>query len=1005
MLDVSEVDGQKFLVQVTDYAMNAVTYEIEVDLGDIAVPDRIAFDLTYGYWVGYNQSSKWPLPEWMPSSETFYAGVWLDHVLLASTNEGKLYVMPENDPSDKNYIGKMDVVLTDMAYNAADGEVYSIAENKLYTVNRLNGTVTEIGEIGVTTNTLACDANGTFYSQKLETGEIYSYTRSTLSEPTLLVEIPRMPSVSVQGMEIDPNTGMLCWNTYRYEYYGDWLVTYGVYFEINPETGEYKRIVDLWNNLTCLMIPKKSGGGDWMEPVDTVDGVEISRDTLELLSGSTGKLSATVTPWTATDRTVTWSTSDASVATVNEEGVVTGVAEGVCTITATANLDTNFSASCTVTVSTVKTTLKGILMDPNEQTRLFTWNTEDESGWKAGNELSIGLLSATLDTDRNQLVVMDSYCNTHLVDPETGAILKSAEVTLGVPLGDMAYSTVFSTEDTPMVSSIYGSIFLTPQNPLEPDGLGFNMSSRLSLAGATELAAVTSLGYEQYYEKSTGTLVDAEHLILLDNVGNVWNMWLYSNGKGGKSASVDYYPSTMRVLDFPGVAGMLFCSMVVGEDGCLYVSYFDGDTCRMYRLHFDPMEKMYMADPLGEMGDGVWPASLYAAESNVKPDATMGFAPTGKEVELQATDNSAVLLNAASETEKAPTGKLNAVTGQSTPRRSAETSCDCKDNTVTLTITADTETTNGLYTVSYDASKLTLTDKASGCALRSFTEADGQITFGFAAGTALPKDTVLATLTFAVKDGDEAAFTVTKAQENAAHPAEAENVTLAITGHSWGEWTTTEEAGCFRDGLMTRTCTACGETETKVIPANSDNCPSKAFTDLDTAAWYHEGVDYALENGLMNGTGVGIFEPDANVTRAMIVTVLYRMAGEPETKTAAPFVDVPGNAYYAKAVAWAYENKIVLGITADRFVPDVPATREQLVTLLYRYAEYAGMDMTAQGSLDGFKDKDDVSDYARGAVAWAVGAGLLKGDNGRLLPDDASTRAQFATILSRFAEN
>lgn len=322
MLDVSEVDGQKFLVQVTDYAMNAVTYEIEVDLGDIAVPDRIAFDLTYGYWVGYNQSSKWPLPEWMPSSETFYAGVWLDHVLLASTNEGKLYVMPENDPSDKNYIGKMDVVLTDMAYNAADGEVYSIAENKLYTVNRLNGAVTEIGEIGVTTNTLACDANGTFYSQKLGTGEVYSYTRETLTKPTLLTTVPGLPAIPMQGFEIAPNTGTLCWNSYYAQYFGTWAFNTGWYIEINTQTGEYRKCVNLMDNLSCLIIPETAGAGGWTESVDTVDGLRLSRDTLELLPGSSAMITVNITPWNAGDRTVTWSSSDESVATVNEDGIV-----------------------------------------------------------------------------------------------------------------------------------------------------------------------------------------------------------------------------------------------------------------------------------------------------------------------------------------------------------------------------------------------------------------------------------------------------------------------------------------------------------------------------------------------------------------------------------------------------------------------------------------------------------------------------------------------------------
>lgn len=305
----------------------------------------------------------------------------------------------------------------------------------------------------------------------------------------------------------------------------------------------------------------------------------------------------------------------------------------------------------------------------------------------------------------------------------------------------------------------------------------------------------------------------------------------------------------------------------------------------------------------------------------------------------------------------------------------------------------------------------------------------------------MPAGTVLATLTFEAQADTEAVFTVTLVEENDRHPGTAEDVTLTVpehdylvsvvpatceeggytlhtckncghsyvdnetpaTGHSFGNWEITTAADCFRDGLETRTC-HCGETETRVIPASSDHCPSKAFSDLNCSSWYHEGVDYVLSTGLMKGMGNGVFAPNTTVTRGMIVTMLYRLAGEPDAENPTPFTDVARNKYYANAVAWAYENEIAMGVTDTRFAPEAPATREQVVTFLYRYAKFVGMDVSAQGSLRDFSDGQTVSAYAEEAVAWAVGRGLLVGDNGNLLPRDTATRAQLATIIFRFLE-
>ncbi len=178
------------------------------------------------------------------------------------------------------------------------------------------------------------------------------------------------------------------------------------------------------------------------------------------------------------------------------------------------------------------------------------------------------------------------------------------------------------------------------------------------------------------------------------------------------------------------------------------------------------------------------------------------------------------------------------------------------------------------------------------------------------------------------------------------------------------------------------------------------------FWDVPQNAWYRPGVDYVVSAGLMNGVGQRRFAPDQTLTRAQLVTVLYRQAGSPDPGGARNhFPDVPSNTWFTKAVTWASQRGIMLGYPDGRFRPDEPITREQLVTVLYRYneAKPAGSDV-----LSSFPDRGRVSSYARDAMGWAVSCGLISGvktAQGVLLcPKDSTTRAQFAVILQRWLE-
>lgn len=175
------------------------------------------------------------------------------------------------------------------------------------------------------------------------------------------------------------------------------------------------------------------------------------------------------------------------------------------------------------------------------------------------------------------------------------------------------------------------------------------------------------------------------------------------------------------------------------------------------------------------------------------------------------------------------------------------------------------------------------------------------------------------------------------------------------------------------------------------------------FADLTSGSWYYGGVRYALENGLMTGTSARTFAPDRPVTRAMLVTILWRLAGEPYGRVS-PFEDVLPGSWYAQAVSWAYDKGIVTGVTATSFQPDAPVTREQLCAILCRYAALNGKNTAASAPLDAFTDRAQVSAYAEASVCWALQAGLLTGvGDGRLAPRSGATRAQLAVLLQRFA--
>lgn len=177
------------------------------------------------------------------------------------------------------------------------------------------------------------------------------------------------------------------------------------------------------------------------------------------------------------------------------------------------------------------------------------------------------------------------------------------------------------------------------------------------------------------------------------------------------------------------------------------------------------------------------------------------------------------------------------------------------------------------------------------------------------------------------------------------------------------------------------------------------------FTDVRESDWFYEDVAFAYENGLFAGTSDTTFSPNASMTRAMLVTVLYRLEGQPAVNGRSGFSDVQYNGYYEDAVTWAADNGIVNGTSTTTFSPNANVTREQMAAILYRYAQYKKYNTAASSSLNGFTDQASVSGYATASLEWAVAEKLVNGSAGKLMPTGNATRAQVAAILHRFVEN
>ena len=1204
-LDLTGVNGTRFLLQVYDYAMNTTTYMINQQIGTPGtLPDMLRFTPSYMIWAAMtlNATSSDVVTTYEESDNSYLAATIVDHYVFAATYD-KLFVMPESDLTDTTQISDLATPLHDMAYNAADGEVYAVdADSRLVIVDKLTGQIRDVGKIGseeFVTNSLACDKDGNFYTNEYGTSYVYKFTLDSMSEPEQVVSVWGNPadfaSDNAQSMEVDPNTGKLIWQSYAYikMYGGLYNLIYAYLFEIDPaDNYAVTRHQDLYYLGTSLIIPDKSGtpAGDWLEPTENVTGILLNKSEMTMWKGSQENLQAFVQPWTAKDRSVTWTSSNDAVAKVNSQGLVTAVGAGTCQITATSKLDPTVSSTCTVTVNAIPVTLTGVLQDEDGATKTFSWNLEYANTWTPGVALETGdMIAATYDTINDKLYVLNSDQVMHKVDPATGKTEQTAGLTL--PFWDLQYSKYMSSANSPKVSGLYSTYFYPCRQPMNIGGKRFDASSNLANWGASCFVASASLGYA-VYSNNYDPDRDCERFVLLDDIGGLWNMYVYWDEAAQEYAAARTirYTSDLNIA-IPGYNDYYkFCSMVGDEEGALYLSVFNGNSTDLYRIEIDDENQTARSFYIGNMGNGTWPVSLCNVEINEGCPHVNTETRNAKEATCTETGytgdvycvDCGMLVTAGTELPLADhsMGQWTVTKPATCDEDGEETrqcaNCDyCETRTIPaadhayeVSVVAPTCTAEGYtqysciycqhnyredftpalghayeeekveptcteagYTVhtcqtcqhsyvdsivpalGHDYTKQTVepthdkmgytTYTCSACDhsyVSDYTDAlghdytqtvtteptctsEGVMTFTCDCGESytqpIPKTehTYESVVTepdctnmgytthtctvcghsyqdsFVAAKGHDCEFTVVEPTctgygytehvckncdcsyvsdlvQPLGHSPELKdakeatctedgftgNIVCAVcdetmeigkvipaTGHTFSQWEVTVEATCFTDGEKSRTCEVCGETETEVIAKNSDNCPSKAFTDLNTDKWYHEAVDYVLRKGLMNGMDNGLFAPNSNLTRGQLVTILYRLEGEPSVEGLEnPFEDVAADEWYTDAIIWAANEEIITGRTATIFAPTASITREETATILYRYN---GAEPVEEDFLQDFADGDKVSGYAKEAMNWAIATGLITGmEDGTLAPRGTATRAQIATILMRYCE-
>lgn len=729
------------------------------------------------------------------------------------------------------------------------------------------------------------------------------------------------------------------------------------------------------------------------EPAEALTSVTLSPESVSLLTGSNYTLEASTEPYYADDK-LDWTSSAPAVVTVNNNGQIKAVSAGTATITAASHKNPEVHASCTVQVLAPNYTFRGLLTADN-QVQTFEWNLADSETWEkvaAVDGIGSRVTSAGASS-ANGIYAFDVAGSAYEIDFATGKILNTGSAPFSDEIGPVAYDDIALSRKYTGTESLHGDLLtgvysmniIPMQDPMNGSASSYISVYDLFGYDADGFSGITSLGSITFKDPDSGEDVDAEAYYVIDNAGGIWQLMIYPQG-GDYYAAYQYIPTDLG-FQFPYDPNWAtLCSLNVADDGELFLTSYSTqgegasrkESTTLYWLHYDEQASRFRTAIIGSFGD-IAPVSVTEVHTNDSTADTQKTSIFEKALRPESLKTAkAQPISQMKAANKQTAGTLNSV---SQPQSTGSTSA--QRSTVTLDLTAIAPTASSIMEISYNTKELTLSSVTGAATLTTWYESvPGTIVFACAERSEAAVGELLGQLRFELAAGSSSSKVTIKTKQlnETSFAAGQEKIRTVVLGDSLSP------------------------ILPAIISSGEKDCPSRSFRDLDTTKWYHEAIDTMLREGLMNGTGNGLFEPNGTLTRAMLVTILWRSEGKPAASAQTSFTDVPAGAYYAEAVRWAAANGVVKGVSSTEFGPSKNITRQELVTILWRLAAKKGLNTSNAGlTVPEFADRSQIAAWAAEAMSWGCTRGILTGKSAnRVDPTGTATRAEAAAMIVRF---
>ncbi len=729
------------------------------------------------------------------------------------------------------------------------------------------------------------------------------------------------------------------------------------------------------------------------EPAEALTSVTLSPESVSLLTGSNYTLEASTEPYYADDK-LDWTSSAPAVVTVNNNGQIKAVSAGTATITAASHKNPEVHASCTVQVLAPNYTFRGLLTADN-QVQTFEWNLADSETWeKVATVDGIGSrVTSAGASSANGIYAFDVAGSAYEIDFATGKILNTGSAPFSDEIGPVAYDDIALSRKYTGTESLHGDLLtgvysmniIPMQDPMNGSASSYISVYDLFGYDADGFSGITSLGSITFKDPDNGEDVDAEAYYVIDNAGGIWQLMIYPQD-GDYYAAYQYIPTDLG-FQFPYDPNWAtLCSLNVADDGELFLTSYSTqgegasrkESTTLYWLHYDEQANRFRTAIIGSFGD-IAPVSVTEVHTNGTAADTQKTSVFEKALRPEVLKTAkAQPISQMKAANKQTAGTLNSV---SQPQSTGSTSA--QRSTVTLDLTAIAPTASSIMEISYNTKELTLSSVTGAATLTTWYESvPGTIVFACAERSEAAVGELLGQLRFELAAGSSSSKVTIKTKQlnETSFAAGQEKIRIVVLGDSLSP------------------------ILPAIISSGEKDCPSRSFRDLDTTKWYHEAIDTMLREGLMNGTGNGLFEPNGTLTRAMLVTILWRSEGKPAASAQTSFTDVPAGAYYAEAVRWAAANGVVKGVSSTEFGPSKNITRQELVTILWRLAAKKGLNTSNAGlTVPEFADRSQIAAWAAEAMSWGCTRGILTGKSAnRVDPTGTATRAEAAAMIVRF---